>query len=237
MINFNFKRKNKGILDEFRLVRTEFDGKIVLGKEEDNIMYGSFLSSSRVANMYDSDMKLMVLAKGINKEKSDSLVRALSEWFKEEDNTDINSREFNLTLMNVVRGLKIMATIHYQSDDKTSLGFAISNGRGDAVIFNVGGLNHYIKRQYDDYLVDVTAYDPASTAFSSLEDTNGSFFYYSDVEEIYTVPEGIPEYDIQIASDYKISVGETVNHILYMSSYLTEECVDKGVNVLKIRKR
>ena len=240
MKNLDIRRKGKLPID-FKITKTEFASKIIHGTDTANRLYGSFLSSNRVENKFEPNIKLMVLAKGVNPEKNSMLVNALTEWFYEEENTDVNSIQYSKTLSSIVSNIRSMATVESLYEAKTSFGFAISNGNGDVIIFNVGSLKHYVKPLDDDFIVDVTFRDPASSDFASLEDNGGSFFHYSRIEEVYSVQDDISEMDIEDASDYRLSAADTVNYLLYSSTsvVLSGEYgnVDRAANVLKIRKR
>ena len=200
--------------DDFKLVTTEFAGRVILGNDIANRFFGSYISSDRVENLYDSNIKLMVLSRSINRNKNDMLVNCLTEWFREEENTDINSTEYSKKLASIVSNMRTMAVVESLYGAKTSFGFAISNGNGDVIIYNVGSIRPYVKPVKENYVVNVTYLDPDADDLASLEDNNGSFYFYSHIDEVYLVPEEIDKYDIEEASSYNVSANDTVDILL-----------------------
>jgi hypothetical protein len=115
---------------------------------------------------------------------------------------------------------------------KTSFGFAISNGEGDVVLYNVGDLRIYLKPMEGIGVHDVTFMGAGCNSGASLEESHGSYFYYSGIEEIYLVPDDIRIHEIEKVSMINMSAVNKVSTLLTD----VDQDTDIGANVLRIKK-
>ncbi len=227
--------------DPTKVIRAEFATRIVEGDEMANREYNTCLSVDKAVSTIDKNLKLLVLAKGSDKEDEDSrrtvkyITSRVTNWFvKNKQDFSLTDPVLYYTLAELVKGIKEEVR-SFNGNMNSIFSFAISDGEGSALIYNIGNLACYIKQEGSDSVYDITSGDPNSYPGTSLDNSNGSFFHYKNVEEIYLSTRHISEFEINDSIRRKEPIKSRVYTLASSRNYDREQ-LDTGCAVL-IKKR
>lgn len=242
MKNLNvFKWLHSRFSEPTKVIRAEFATRIVEGDEMANREYNTCLSVDKAVSTIDENLKLLVIAQGSDQQSEDSrrtvnyITSRVKNWFtNNEQELALNDSILHYSLSELVKGIK-KEIRSFNGNLNSVFSFAISDGEGNALIYNIGNLACYIRQEGNDKVFDITAGDPSSYPGMSLDNNNGSFFHYKKVDEIYLVTRHISEYEIDESIRRNEPVKSRVITLASSRDYDREQ-LDTGCAVL-VKKR
>ena len=227
--------------DNYVISKTSSYSCIVTGDDKLNKELNTFLSTNDIVHPDNSSFKMITMAMSSSREEADYLTSSISKIFTElsVDKADpskqgpITSRDDSNSLIGRFIELKKEVKEKWK-DSITAFAFAIKDDNGNLFAYNVGELRIYVTGFQDDELGDLTYADPAANEWSDIRSSNGSYYTYSNIKDVYLTTQDVSLFDLKRIRKDQRTYRQDTDKVLALTDYYYSYGgpIDKAIAVL-----